>query len=883
MKHLLPTIILACLTLARVTAFEHLEPRQQQPIALTPDGATLLALHSTAHTLSVFDVGSPPRTTPLLIAEIAVGTAPVTVRPRNNLEAWVVNSGADSISIVCLAKRAVIDTLRVGDEPADICFAAGKAFVTCGQDRTIHVFDAVTRFPLGQIEIDGVAPRSLVASHDGSKLFVACLLSGNGTTILPKEAAPAQPAPTNPALPAPPQTALIVPADDPRITWNVLDHDIAEIDTATHTITRWISGVGTNLFHLAMHPVDGSLWCANTDLHNLTRFESELNGHFATHRLTRIAFPAATLTHHDLNPGIVRHITPHPPSIALALAQPTSSAFNGDGTRAWIAAFNSDRVAEIDTATGEILQRIDLRPPGAGSAAMRGPRALAMAATRLYVLNKISDTLTTLHPANGGILSEISLGSIDPMPASIRSGRGLLYDARTSGNGTISCATCHIDADRDGLAWDLGDPAGEMLSVTGAALSIHASDLIARFLHPMKGPLTTQTLRGLATNDADPIDPTDGTERPAEAIVTKFHWRGDKPSIESFNSTFPNLMGGHLQPAAEMQALAAYLRSIIHPPNPNLNLDRTLPTDHPKGNAVRGRSHFLDHDLTHCVVCHSPPAGTDQNIDDPFLIAQTQPFKNPSLRTVYQRAGIFNPLPGQNSLSGFGLGADGSDHELPTAHPYDSLSLLHNPPFTANKLRALDELTAFILSFDTGTAPSACHDLTLTAHNRTHPDLLAILAALENGANSGQNGLVAHATLGGVRANFRWVPGQNHYLAADGTTHHTREELLGLLENSDALTFHGVLPSETAWRSTDRNGDGTPDLAEPMPSAQIERAGNALHLQWPKGDWFPVRSPDLSPPWHPAPGDPISDGASWLLPLPHHSESKNFYRLQRTW
>ncbi|RYD40944.1 MAG: hypothetical protein EOP85_13430, partial [Verrucomicrobiaceae bacterium] len=269
------TILLLSAMLTAAMGYTHMEPRQQHPITLTPDGTRLLALHSTAHSLSVFDVGSPPRETPLLVKEISVASAPVTVKCRSNDEAWVVNEASDSVSVVSLSRGVVIDTLTVGDEPADVCFANGKAFVSCSQARVVSVFDAATRVPLGQISINGQTPRAMAASADGSRLFVASLYSGNGTTILHQDNAPSQPTPTNPALPTAPQVGLIVSSSDPRITWNVLDHDIAEINTTSETVERWITGVGTHLFDLALHP-DGSLWCANTDSLNLTRFEPEL-------------------------------------------------------------------------------------------------------------------------------------------------------------------------------------------------------------------------------------------------------------------------------------------------------------------------------------------------------------------------------------------------------------------------------------------------------------------------------------------------------------------------------------------------------------------------------------------------------------------------------
>lgn len=871
-------------TLGGAMAFTHMEPRQQHPVSLTPDGKKLLALHSTAHTLSVFDVGTPARSAPLLIAEIPTSSAPVSVKALTNDEVWVVNEASDSVSVISLSQGIILETLRTGDEPADVCFAAGKAFVSCAQGRVLSVFDATTRTSIGQITIDGISPRAMVANADGSKLYVSCLLSGNRSTILPKELAPAPPAPTNPALltEVTPQTALIVPSSDSRIPWTVLDHDIAEIDTASHNIVRWISDVGTHLFDLALH-ADGSLWCANSDSLNLTRFEPELNGEFARHRLSRITLPAASVTHHDLNPGILRAITPQPASIAAALAAPMAIAIQSNGSKAWIAAFQSDRIAEIDLASGNILRRIDIRPAAAGTEAMRGPRGLALTEERLYVLNKLSDTLATIDPATGTVLSEVPLGSTNPMPANIRAGRGVLYDARLSGNGTLSCATCHIDADRDGLAWDLGNPGGSMVEVTAAPISIHGTTLFTQRIHPMKGPLTTQTLRGLGINDADPIDPTDGSTLPAAAIVTKFHWRGDKPSIQSFNTTFPNLMGGVPQAASTMDHLAEYLVSIVHPPNPNLNLDRSLRTDHPKGDAVNGKAVFLNHSLSHCIVCHALPAGTNQNLDDFTLLDHIQPFKNPPLRTVYQRAGIFTPTSGASSLSGYGLGAEGVAHQLPAAHSYVSLSLIHNPPFTPAKIKALNDLSAFILSFDTGTAPAACFEVTINKSNKTDNVLLDQLSTLETRASQGESGLVAWGRVNGVQRRYQWNPATSLYLAEDQSSTFTRAALLDLVSTGDALTFSGVLPEETSWRSTDRNSDNIADTSENPPAATIERLGSSLYLRWPMNDWYPESSPDLSPPWQPASGDPVADGSWWKLTLPTETQPQQFYRLRRTW
>jgi YVTN family beta-propeller protein len=862
-------LLLFLLTLTTASALQHFEARQRRPLDQTPDGQLLLALHSPASSLSVFAAGPSSTSAPVLIAEIPVGMEPVTVRARNNDEVWVVNEVSDSVSIVSLSRRTVIATVEVGDEPADLCFAAGKAFVSCARSREVVVIDPNSRAILARVPVPGLMPSALAASADGTRLYIASLLSGNRSTVLKASVAPAQPAPTNPALPAPPDTALIVPATDPRVNWNVLDRDIAEIDTASHTLLRWISGVGTHLFALALHP-DGSLWCANSESLNLTRFEPELRGEFVRHRLSRIALPAANVTHHDLNPGIARATTPAPASVALALAQPTAVAFNSDGSRTWTAAYNSDRIAEIDSATGAVLRRVDLREPDAGTAAMRGPRSLVLSpdGARIFVLNKISDTLATVSVAAGTVMAESRLGSTDPLGPARRHGRAMLHDARLSGNGTISCATCHLDAEHDGLAWDLGDPGGEMVSIPSADLSIHDEDVYLRHLHPMKGPMVTQTLRGLALNDS-------ALSIPAAAVTTKFHWRGDKPSIQSFNSTYPNLMGGTLQAEADMDRLADYLRDIVHHPNPNRNLDRSLKTSLNGGNASTGRELFISHAKSHCMICHGFNAGTDQNLDLPGEVGRTQGIKNPPLRLIYQKAGIFNPVAGQDSLSGFGMGADGTLSILPRAHPYN-LDSLRN----AN----LPDLTAFLLSFDTATAPMVGHEVVVTPTNTAA--VAADLTLLETRAAAGDGGVVAGGILAGQRRSFRWHTGTQRYLADSAAdAPRTRAQLLALVVGTgDTLVFSGVPLDRVAILGGDRDGDGIPDRDELPPAPELIRPGGVLTLRWTGGhDWYPETSTHLADGWSPWHGPVTGDGGMLSTEIPAPTDPLRFFRLSRTW
>ena len=159
-----------------------------------------------------------------------------------------------------------------------------------------------------------------------------------------------------------------------------------------------------------------------------------------------------------------------------------------------------------------------------------------------------------------------SAGGNDPTPAAVKSGRGFLYDAKLSGNGTGACAACHIDSDRDHLAWDLGDPSGNMTSTVQRGRTI--------LFHPMKGPMSTQPLRGLLN-------------------LAPYHWRGDKPNLSAFNAAFPSLMGGPQISDADMTTYATFLNSVLYLPNPYQELDRTMPNSLAGGFPNKGRTDFL--------------------------------------------------------------------------------------------------------------------------------------------------------------------------------------------------------------------------------------------------------------------------------------------------
>src|SRR6267143_763958 len=152
-------LLLLSAELCAHATYVNFEGKQTSPIRLSPDCTRLFAVNTPDARVSVFDVTQPSN--PRLLAEIPVGVEPASVNPRNNDEAWVVNEVSDSISIVSVSQRIVTDTIYVKDEPADVVFAGGKAFVSAARKNLIAVFDVASRSLLTNIAVFGENPRSL--------------------------------------------------------------------------------------------------------------------------------------------------------------------------------------------------------------------------------------------------------------------------------------------------------------------------------------------------------------------------------------------------------------------------------------------------------------------------------------------------------------------------------------------------------------------------------------------------------------------------------------------------------------------------------------------------------------------------------------------------
>ena len=792
-------LVLAAGPASALASFVTFESGQVRPLALSPDGNRLFAVNTPDDRLEIFDVSAGGL---VHLHSVPVGMEPVAVAARSNAEVWVVNHLSDSISVVDVASDPprVTATLLTCDEPRDIVFAGAsgsRAFVTTahrGQnsgvplaDMTqegigradVWVFDAgslgttLGGTPLTVVELFGDTPRALTVSPDGDTVYAAVFHSGNRTTAISEgavcdggpTAGPCTPFTdpfpgglpriTNCAGVLQPETGLIVRfdagsgawRDELGRSWNgavkftLPDHDVFAIDAAAPIPAQtamWAS-VGTILFNMVANPANGKVYVSNTEARNEIRFEgpgscsTTVQGHLHEARIT-VLDGAAVLPRH-LNKHLNYAVVPSPAGAKDdSLAIPLGMAVSGDGTTLYVAAFGSSKIGIFDTTA---IEADTFVPDSADHITVSGggPSGLVLRGNRLYVATRFDDAISVVDTASRAEIAHQPLHS--PEPAAVVGGRHVLYDAvLTSSNGEASCASCHVFGDFDSLAWDLGNPDdGDLANPNLLEVGSRAP------FSPLKGPMTTQSLRGMANHGP-------------------MHWRGDRTggtfpndpasldeelAFGKFIVAFAGLLG-HNGPisAADMQAFTDFVLQITYPPNPIRSLDNSLTTTQQNGRdkffqpCVSPGDPGCTDTARNCNGCHllDPVAGFFGGSGKMSFENEPQLVKIPHLRNQYQKVGMFgmprvgffkggNNGPQGDQVRGFGFLHDGS---------VDTLLRFHNASVFSLSPTEAQEMEQFMLAFDSNLAPIVGQQITLTATSAgavdTRIDLMIARAAL---------------------------------------------------------------------------------------------------------------------------------------------------------
>lgn len=807
-------------------SFVNFETPHVSPLTLSADGTRLYAVNTPDNRVEVFDLTSG---TPVWISSIDVGLEPVSVRERVTGEVWVANHLSDTVAIVNVSTGHVVNSLKTADEPTDVVFANNRAFISCSQANQVYVYNLANLSQAPTVlTIQGEEPRALSVSPDGTKVVVAIFESGNHTSVVEDEAVDNLSGPyggdipppndgngfdppLNPNLPQAPRTSMIVKKDlttgdwlddnggdwSQFITWDLHDHDLAVINTSTLAVSYATALMNLNM-HVTVRP-DGQAVVVGTEATNVIRFEPNLTGRFVRSMMATVNLSTLSKTITDLNPHLASAYANDIGNVPMnervqSVADPRGVAWSADGTRGYVSGLGSNNVIVIDPA-GNRLGRINVG---------QGPTGVVVDTPRqqLYVLNRFSATVSVIDTDTNTQLSQVAY--YDPTPDVVRDGRPFLYDAhRTSGLGVTACASCHIDARLDAIAWDLGDPSGEVKPFNQDCQTGVGTE--CEDWHPIKGPMMTQTLQGAV-----------GTE--------PMHWRGDREDLFAFSHAFQTLLGGDSDLSAQdTLAFQDFLATIAFYPNPNRTVDDQLKSSLAGGNPQEGFDIYMnrnnDRFILTCNDCHDITRfGTNQRIVPGDDLDLPQSFEPAQLRNLYEKMGMNKASMSGNR--GFGIMHDGQD-----ADPFE---FLHRGPFSfsfgqTGEQQRLDA-QAFVLSYPTGTHAGVGQQVTLTGANNGNADVVALLNTMFSEANAGDVGVVVKGRIGGIPRGGQYIGGGNVAMDREGESTTTAALIAGAVAGNE-VTFT-MVPAGTEHRiGVDRDGDGFLDRDE------IEHCGDPADPQ----------------------------------------------------
>lgn len=732
-------------------------------------------------------------------------------------------------------------------------------------------------------------PRALAVSPDKNTVYVAGFKTGNQSTIVLEPLVCPGFKPNQPCLnsnlstspggnPGPatnfegkqaPEVALIVKFNnstghwedelhrnwDSAIRFNLPDLDVFAVNANTLNQTGSFAHVGTTLFNMTTNPATGKLYVTNSEAINNVRFEGPgvfgghtVQGHLAEMRVTVISGSTVTPIHLNkhINYSILANNPLFDPSAKNhSLATPLDMAVTSNGKTLYVAAFGSSKIGVFDTAALEnntfdpTVASANYIPVSGG-----GPSGIVLdeARGRLYVTTRFDNAVKVIDLASKQELAALTMPN--PEPPSVVQGRPMLYDASRSANGEAACASCHIFGDNDEIAWDLGNPDdvvkknpipinfGDNTSITLGKVLFNFRGPISGTgntddFHPMKGPMTTQTLRGMVNSGA-------------------MHWRGDRSNgvfgIDPFDSNlsfnnfivaFPGLLGAANQPStADMQSFTNFQLQVIEPPSPVRHLDNSLTAAQQRGrdfyvgsrpadgiNAGPLNGLILGVNAFNCNGCHElDPAegefGTSKHASFEGVIPQI--FKIPHLRNMYTKVGMFGdpkvdtfdaPDSGftGNQIRGFGFTNDGS---IDTMFRFFTAAVFRDTVTSGFPLLGGDQtrrdVEQFMLAFDTDLAPAVGQQVTMTGANASAVGSRITLLEQRAGASftsktmggsTTECDLVAKFAQGGSLKSFLFNPAAGNFVGSDGTTTLSDSALRGLAATpGQEVTFTCVPP-----------------------------------------------------------------------------------------
>jgi len=555
-------------------------------MALSPDGRLLYVVCQDSDEVRIVEIASSK-----VVATVKVGHVPRgLVLSRDGRRLYITNAWSDTVSVIDTAKREVIQTLPTGFEPSGVALDRAEAslYVANRLSDDVSVIDLATRQEIKRL-LAGHGASYLATSPDGKLIYCTHIYPNPG------------------AVRTPPVSEITV------------------IDTETQRVVERkplqnVAGV----FHLA-NSSDGKLSVvAQLRPKNLIPLAHVEHGWVFGNSLTLVG--------EDVGAPVQIPID----ELDRYYALPWGVAITPDKSKIFVTTAGSQSVTVIHVS--QLLKTVrtrrktianDLSAPAEYVSARipvgQNPRGVALSADgkRLYVANRLEDTISLIDTGAEKVVSTIDLGGPRNIDA-LRRGERLFFTAKFAFQGQFGCSNCHIDATIDGLEWDL-EPDG------------FGKDIV-----------DNRSLENLA-----------GTE--------PFKWNGGNPDMPTECGPRTEKFFFRSQSFTDQQLtdLVTFVYSLPYRPNRYRSATGDLTPAQERGKAIFERTQtkkgITIAETNQCTYCHSGPKYTNQKqvdvgsgkptdrspvIDVPQLsnVAYSAPYLHDgSARSLEEIWTIFNP------------------------------------------------------------------------------------------------------------------------------------------------------------------------------------------------------------------------------------------------
>jgi YVTN family beta-propeller protein len=509
-------------------------------LAVSPDGRRLYVVCEGTDELVVVDLAKESA-----IARVPVGRQPrgIALSPDGRL-IYVTNSWADSVTEIDAASLKVTRTLPTGFEPSGVTLdARGQALYVANRiSNDVSVIDLRTGSETKRLAAGRGA--SYVAAN-GSRVYVTHIYPNPGKHRTQPES---------------------------EITEIDAEQQVVDARTRLHNV----GGV----FHIALSR-DGRLGVA-TQMRpkNLIPLAHVEHGWVFGDSLAVFGEDVGGVVELPLD------------ELERYFSLPFGVAIAPDKSKVYLSASGSDEIAIVDVKRLVMAARSPERDALANDlsassryvlariAVGRNPRGIALSpdGSKLYVANRLDDTVSIVDTAAAKIAGTIGLGG--PLVVDQRRrGERLFYTSKFSFQHEFGCASCHLDSTIDGLHWDL-EP------------------------------------------DGFGVDIVDNRSLEDISNTAPFKWNGGNPDL--FTECGPRTERFFFRSQGfrdeDLADLVTYVGSIPLRPNRYRRSDGELTAAQERGKAIFERAKSKDGSLipeqNRCYVCHSGKYHTNQQLAD---------------------------------------------------------------------------------------------------------------------------------------------------------------------------------------------------------------------------------------------------------------------------